>query len=63
MAEKRLKQETSTEVLFNVRFEVIEETTMESIDITEEKREQLKKLFPEVFGGDKIDVQQLVPRR
>jgi adenine-specific DNA-methyltransferase len=36
-----------------------EEVTLESMDIAEEKREQIKALFPEAFSQGKIDFDQL----
>ncbi len=36
-----------------------EKMKLESMDIAEERREQLKELFPEVFAEDKVDFDQL----
>lgn len=39
--------------------ELPQRMALESMDVAEEKRQQLKQLFPEVFNEDKVDFEQL----
>ncbi|MCW7556026.1 site-specific DNA-methyltransferase [Endozoicomonas gorgoniicola] len=43
----------------NDEMEMPPRMALESMDIAEEKRQQLKQLFPEVFNEDKVDFEQL----